>query len=43
MWTTTGIVSFASFGLTRLASDPVSAWRVGLILEMEIDDGYPLL
>ena len=42
MWTTAGIISFASYGLTRLATDPVSAWRVGLISQMSLDDGSPL-
>ncbi|CAF4738530.1 unnamed protein product [Rotaria sp. Silwood1] len=27
MWTTAGIVSFVTYGLTRLATDPIYAWR----------------
>jgi hypothetical protein len=28
MWTTAGIVSFVTYGLTRLATNPEYAWRV---------------
>jgi hypothetical protein len=28
MWTTTGIVSFVTYGLARLAANPLNAWRV---------------
>ena len=28
MWTTAGIINFVTYGLTRLALDPTSAWRV---------------
>ena len=28
MWTTAGIVSFVTYGLTRLATNPEHAWRV---------------
>lgn len=28
MWTVAGIVSFVTYGLTRLATNPTYAWRV---------------
>jgi hypothetical protein len=28
MWTTAGIVSFVTYGLTRLATNPTYAWKV---------------
>lgn len=30
VWTTAGVISFALYGLTRLASHPTQAWRVSL-------------
>ena len=32
MWTAAGIFSFATYGLTRLATNPNYAWRVGRFL-----------
>ena len=28
MWTTVGIISFATYGLVRLAPEPIYYWRV---------------
>ena len=28
MWTSAGIISFVTYGLTRLATNPTHAWRV---------------
>jgi len=28
MWTTAGIISFANYGLVRLAANPEHTWRV---------------
>lgn len=36
MWTIVGIVSFATYGLTRLATNPVHAWRVNIINDKNI-------
>ncbi|CAF0810788.1 unnamed protein product [Adineta ricciae] len=32
MWTTAGIVSFVTYGLTRLATNPEHAWRAWLVI-----------
>jgi len=32
MWTTAGIISFAIYGLVRLAANPSYVWRVRRIL-----------
>ncbi|CAF3935698.1 unnamed protein product [Rotaria sp. Silwood2] len=32
MWTTAGIVSFVTYGLTRLATNPIYAWRAWLVI-----------
>ncbi|CAF1165471.1 unnamed protein product [Adineta steineri] len=32
MWTTAGIVSFVTYGLTRLATNPTYAWRAWLVI-----------
>ena len=29
MWTLAGIISFATYGLVRLAKEPTDNWRVG--------------
>jgi hypothetical protein len=34
MWTTAGIVSFATYGLVRLATDPRQAWKVRILDEL---------
>lgn len=31
-WTTAGIISFGTYGLTRLATDPTYAWRAWLVI-----------
>lgn len=36
MWTAAGIFSFATYGLTRLATNPDYAWRVGRFLSERI-------
>ena len=36
MWTVAGIVSFVTYGLTRLATNPSYAWRVGKDLSLSL-------
>jgi len=42
MWTTAGIFSFATYGLTRLATNPTYAWRVKEIVLADSKQSFVL-